>query len=689
MKLAAGVLVGMLLLGSGAAAVDTPTAAAVTKSATATKAGASKARGILVVRAIFLGKAKKPRVRILGKGAPKRSVKLGKRLRLPAGNYTLVSTPVKTKRGIRYTASKRMKVRVRGKKTTRATLRYRVLVPARTRVVSRSAARRITAVTDRSLRMPAKQARALRPGNIIVSGVTPAAPEGLLRKVVSTKVSGRSTIVTTAPATLRDAVPEGEFSLRIGEDGRVSGSGLMEKGQREHATVTMSHTFKLDRAWQAGDSDRGCAFTGTGLRANAQITPKAAATVSASWKAFGSPELSVDSSLEVNGAASIEGEVSGSCTLTKRSPVVRLAAITAWAGPIPVVLTPALSASANLTVGSSLKANVGASLSARVSGGFTYKNGIRFRGDSSRSLNPTTVTFGESAGNAKLTISPEFSLLAYGAAGPKLSFSGGIEGTVQPSASPWWWLDGYVDGRVGAKFAVLGIDVNADHSIFKRTWRISDSGPRPADGGDEPPTATPVQVPVVTCPLTFHPFLPKDRNPIPSSLPATLPADAAANARFFSNGDIALLGPAEFGCTSITGGDGTMKMLVAPGTPRFASDGGMKPDRGLYAYVFFRPSEVVDMACPYFAKARARAIGSCRRPPGEQVTVVDERTVLITAPPGVSGVGYPSGDALTARTVMQYQDEGPKLSIATCTLPESDAPLCDAALTAFAAKVGQ
>lgn len=467
------------------------------KTTHAPKKKARAARGVLIVRAKFLGSAKKPKVRVVGRSAPKHPVKLGKRLRLRAGTYTLISYPVKTATGTRYTASKRMKVRVRPKKTARATLRYRVLVPKRTRVVSNAAARKIEVVTDRSLRMPAAQAQTLKRGSIITAGVTPATPDGLLRKVISKRVSGRTATLVTAPATLREALPEGEFSVRIGEDGTVTGSGLTEAENRQHASasVDLSRSFKLDQAWGAGERASGCSFHGTGLRANAQVTPRASASVTASWPLFGSPELSVDSSLQVSGSASIEGEVTGSCKITKRSPVARLAAITVFAGPVPVVLTPALSGVAELSIGSSMKANVGASVNARVSGGFTYKNGLRFRGSNTRELNPTTISFAESAGSAKLTLSPEFSLLVYGTAGPKLSFSGGITGTVQPSSNPWWWLDGHVGGKVGAKFTVLGIDLNADHTIFERTWRIASASPKaaptPPFGGGTPSQPVP------------------------------------------------------------------------------------------------------------------------------------------------------------------------------------------------------
>lgn len=362
--------------------------------------------------------------------------------------------------------------------------------------------------------MPAVYAKALKKGSIITAGVTPATPDGLLRKVVSKSVKGGTATIRTAPATLREAVPEGEFSLTVSEDGSVSGSGLMERGGAEsHASVTLSRTFAIGTGWGNGQRHGSCSFSGAGLRLSAQVTPKASTSLTASWPLFGSPELSVDSSLEVSGSASIVGEVAGSCSYTQRTPVHRFAAITVFAGPVPVVLTPALSAKAEMSIGSSLKASVGASFTARVSGGFTYKNGLRFRGSNTRELKPTTVSFGETGGNAKLTVSPEFSLLAYGSAGPKLSFSGGLSGTVRPTSNPWWWLDGHVGGNIGAKFSVLGWNLDAEHTIFERNWRIAE-GTRPAPQPSSP--ATPPQSP--TLPPATPPTVTPSRDPTASSL---------------------------------------------------------------------------------------------------------------------------------------------------------------------------
>ncbi|TDQ00265.1 hypothetical protein EV186_102126 [Labedaea rhizosphaerae] len=60
----------------------------------------------------------------------------------------------------------------------------------------------------------APKAGAVTPGQILVAGIGPKTPRGLLRRVLSVQSGPNGAVVRTAPATLPDAVPQGELVLQ-------------------------------------------------------------------------------------------------------------------------------------------------------------------------------------------------------------------------------------------------------------------------------------------------------------------------------------------------------------------------------------------------------------------------------------------------------------------------------------------
>jgi len=62
---------------------------------------------------------------------------------------------------------------------------------------------------------PTAQVRALRPGNVLVSGPAPSLPHGVLRKITGVVVNGETVNVATSPATLSDVFMQGAIHLNI------------------------------------------------------------------------------------------------------------------------------------------------------------------------------------------------------------------------------------------------------------------------------------------------------------------------------------------------------------------------------------------------------------------------------------------------------------------------------------------
>jgi hypothetical protein len=90
-------------------------------------------------------------------------------------------------------------------------------------------------------------------------------------------------------------------------------------------------------------------------------------------------------------------------------------------------------------------------------------------------------------------------------------------------------------------------------------------------------------------------------------------------------------------------------------------------------------------ACPFFPN---HYTGICPRIPArERVTRASRHSIRFEDPPRVKGNGYPSGGSLPANGALiarpQTNTTPYATDIATCTLPQSQQPLCTAILNDF------
>ncbi len=442
------------------------------------------AAGVLSTRASGLDAGAKPVVTVRGKG----TFKVGALLRLRPGTYVLVPHPVRTSRGTRYTASQRIRVRVNARRTSKVTLRYNVLVAPRTSVLTVGESRRITAVTNTSLSAPTALARDLRPGSIVVAPPSPGAPSGLLRRVVSTSRQGAKVVATTTDATLRDALPEADFRVQVGESGQVlvNGQAQERRGAGQNAYASISRRFEISRTWAAGEREGGCSFSGVALKLTSAITPKATLDLSAQWRFRKPPKISLQSTIAITAETAINGGVTAGCSFEFSTPSYRFAAITFFVGPVPVVVTPALSAKAKLEFEGTATSTVDATFTGDVWGKISYDNGFRVEGGGSRNVSLQQSSFGDVGGKASASAGPELALLFYGGAGPTISATGGVAAEVSSFSNPWWTVDGRATAEVGGKLDVFGLTATYGQKILDARWRIKDSG-GPRTPGENPP----------------------------------------------------------------------------------------------------------------------------------------------------------------------------------------------------------
>jgi hypothetical protein len=202
-----------------------------------------------------------------------------------------------------------------------------------------------------------------------------------------------------------------------------------------------------------------------------------------------------------------------------------------------------------------------------------------------------------------------------------------------------------------------------------------------------PEAAETVSIAVESCPTAYG--LPDETlPPIGASMTATLTQAVASQVRFYSNGDLTVLGPRGWRCEAAVGADGSARMQVTP-PGQAAASGSPSPD-----FVAVTASSgggclgcVVLMACGLFPESLKLfdSLGcDATSPPDERVTRPMPRTVVFEDPPGVHGTGDPSGGRYRAIGFLIFDDGSeagasglPSALKVTCTLPDDLAPICD------------
>ena len=169
-------------------------------------------------------------------------------------------------------------------------------------------------------------------------------------------------------------------------------------------------------------------------------------------------------------------------------------------------------------------------------------------------------------------------------------------------------------------------------------------------------------------------------------------------------GRLMLVGPTVgWTCTGSFGADGSGLLALAPvGTavPAAGTTWHLSTSSTSQAIVATETGgstvQGAALACPLFSAARAATrqdLGqgcAVSSPAHEHVVRTSSVQVGFEDPPGVAGLGYPSGGQNPANGIVLYQPKPTEATAyqATCTLPVAQQDLCTAVLNHFAATFG-
>ena len=343
------------------------------------------------------------------------------------------------------------------------------VIPATTKVLDTGTLAKISTISpDQSAVVfsgTTAQLNNIKTGDVIVSGVTPSTPEGMLRKVTAIQAApdGTTTLLTST-ATLEEAVKKGSFSLKkeFATNDVVSAKTLAN-GVTVSPLQLSPGTFSvsLDNV-VIYDADGNEATTGDQITASGTVNFKPTVEISGDIDGFTLKQFYF----------SVTGEESSDITVSAAAPFpgldkrrllkeFDLGTQTIWLDGFPIVTSFKLGLYVGVTGNISLGISANANQKTTITGGVKYDNNGWAPVSNYKyeyGYQPPTV---DASASMKCYAGPEFSMKFYGVAGPYANFHGYLLLQANPLSTPWWELFAGMEANAGAKIELLSGKISA------------------------------------------------------------------------------------------------------------------------------------------------------------------------------------------------------------------------------------
>lgn len=305
---------------------------------------------------------------------------------------------------------------------------------------------------------PPPQVQDLAAGDVLVAGVSPVTPDGLLAMVVSVTTSGTTVTVATAPASLDDALSVGGFgtsaTLARGQVAAFTparpGVRLLSPGVSPAATVSGSISLGLDTTLYKSADGRSITVDGS-----VSLSPSVSfsAGISCCFHTRSRFTGSVTASASLGITADVSHSISGGYTLG----TFRFDPITFDVLGVPVVIVPKLTvkliAKGSVTAGLTASAGESVTVGARITTKDGQVSAEPFSSSTTSYTPPTLYGTLNAAGGAEADLSATVD----GVAGATLTDQLWLaELSVDPSRTPWWTLS--LENVVDADFDLTLLD---------------------------------------------------------------------------------------------------------------------------------------------------------------------------------------------------------------------------------------
>lgn len=519
------------ILLAGATALAVASTLAGTAAAKPAKAPKAAKPGFLSVTVTTPGKSRvAPRVIVTGKG---RRVVLtrSRTLRLAPGRYLLTTPSVRTKAGTWYPFKARERVTVAAKRTTRIRAGFQALVAPNVKPLTQANAdASIKAVTPDTVTVTPALAATVSPGDIIASPPTTSAPNGFLRRVVSTSASKGAVTLATTQASLVEAVPQGTLAVEVTPEGEVVG-GTMSPGKTSkdfdvertvfHRSVGIVNVpvklvgfESLSDKRPATPEPLSPCLPGEAPLVTGVLDARVYYRIQGSWDSPATFDVTAVVGAKGGITMGVKGSISGSCDFTTELPSVPFPMITVMLGPVPVTTSSRLDSQFAVSSGGDMAVDATWKRTLSFEGGGHFRpTGVSPVG---AMTNDGDVTTGDGTAASKKRLS------GYVEASLRSTIKVYIYDTLGPTIAPESYirlaaatdphrldLTAGVRVIIGASLKVVRWEMGVEKTLFDRdtllaSWPLGSDGtppgPPPADP-PPPPPGPPLQPPSVAASL--------------------------------------------------------------------------------------------------------------------------------------------------------------------------------------------
>jgi alpha-tubulin suppressor-like RCC1 family protein len=426
---------------------------------------------------------------------------------LVPGRYAISADSVHAGKYSYFPTIKSSRISAKAARTSKASVSYLTVVPDKTKAPPAASVLSVSGTPGQAQSVTLDQNdlgfSPLKVGDVIALGISSKTPHGLLGRVVSTSKHGNQVTVKTKPATLLEAIPQGDINV----SGTLSDAGLSAttSSLAGRSMRSLKRRSRAESSISQGISRSVSCGTGSSLdlSGSAGISPDFTFSASWGWGGWRHPtSVTLKQALfQVSATESVQlaatAHAGASCSI---SPIVLFkkpfSPIDIQIGPVPVVLFPTLEV--DLTGQASASAN----LTASVNQSLTAAAGVKYDNGNWAPIHTLNNTFGWQPptpalrASVKAGVTAKLSIEIYDLAGPYVTLGPSLSLDVDPTASapsPWWTLTGILNAGVGAHVPALGLDWS-DPSLISYSRVLAQSV------GNPPPTNPPPTNPPPTNP---------------------------------------------------------------------------------------------------------------------------------------------------------------------------------------------
>jgi len=308
------------------------------------------------------------------------------------------------------------------------------------------------------------QLMSLSPGDVIVIGVTPNTPYGLLRRITTVVMNGNQVIIETTQATLEDAIEDGTIEInQVLTPADLNVAVAMQKGIALEGVGTAGIQALASEGFYLSiddvviyDKDGNHETQGDQIKAsgsiaidpdfifNLKIEDRELENVSFFFNANETLEISAETEVDL-------------LDIEKKIELARynFAPITLWIGWVPVIISPILTLNVGLDGEVSVGIEAGVTQEATLTAGLIYENQTFVPvSDLSFAIEPDGPRLSTDC-KFKAYAGPQFNLLLYSLAGPYTDLNGYLELDADLFRTPWWELYGGIEAGVGIRVEIF------------------------------------------------------------------------------------------------------------------------------------------------------------------------------------------------------------------------------------------